>query len=270
MKNIQLNDITNTFKQAVLNDIHHLRKNLGDTFENSDLALLENLFSETRLLLDQALDDSKTKSFYEKYTVFSEICEIWFKFWQHYKDDSQAAKFIHDIDDITNRAITYMRLCLSVSLINENKTNEYQADLEKITRGYFLLSETIDVFSDYISISELKQVYNAATNVIAVCDRDLKEFFKDNNLSTARLDMLGKLQHPSRSNLVTQLRASCSLIILNIEKYIKSNSEKLSIEDKSQSNKNYIMKFAGVFEGDLEFEAIMTQIKADREGFSEI
>ena len=128
MKTIQINNIANTFDKAVWNDIHHLRKHLDNTFENSDRALLENVFSETRLLLNRALDDLQTESYYEKCIIFSKISDVWFEFWQHYKDNPQAVNFVCYVDDITNRAITYMHLCRSISLINENHTNEYKVD----------------------------------------------------------------------------------------------------------------------------------------------
>ncbi len=124
--------------------------------------------------------------------------------WKPYKNNFEAINIITTLDNLTNYSIAYSYLFLSLSLINEGKTGQYKDDLERIVRGFLLLSEIVDVFTDYFSVSELKQIYCGAKNAISVSGRDIREHFENSSLS----------------NLATQLRAYSSLIVLKIEEYI--------------------------------------------------
>ncbi|MEM9273407.1 MAG: hypothetical protein AAGA80_10665 [Cyanobacteria bacterium P01_F01_bin.143] len=89
-------------------------------------------------------------------------------------------------------------------------------NLKKIVSGFLLLSEVIDVFIDLFSIEELNQIYDSVENIFNTSSRDIKKYFEDGfNLS----------------NLVTQLRAYSSLILIKIEKYIKQQKN-LYLENK--------------------------------------
>lgn len=102
------------------------------------------------------------------------------------------------MDHFTNYLIAYSYLFRSISCINEGRTGEYQKDLERIILGFSLLSEIVDVFLDFFSNYELKQVYNGATNAISLSNRNVIKYF-NNGFEISRL--------------ITQLRAYSSLII---------------------------------------------------------
>ena len=154
-------------------------------------------------MLEQAKSSSKT--YQEKYNTFNQLTNSWFDAWRHYKDIPEAIDLIRLIDHITNFSTAYSYLFLSLSLINEGEIGEYKADLERTVSGFLLLSEIVDVFVSFFSISELKQIHNGARNAISVSVRGVEEYF-ENSLEL--------------SNLVTQLKAYSSLIILKIEEHI--------------------------------------------------
>ena len=214
MNNIQMKGVNSTLSQVVLEDINYLKQHLDDILVNSDQTLIENLIEETEFLLEQAKSSSKT--YQEKYSTFNQLTNSWFDAWRHYKDIPEAIDLIRLIDHLTNFSTTYSYLFLSLSLINEGKIGEYKADLERTVSGFLLLSEIVDVFVSFFSISELKQIHNGARNAISVSVRGVEEYF-ENGLEL--------------SNLVTQLKAYSSLIILKIEEHINR------LEELEQSSK---------------------------------
>ncbi len=205
MNNIQIKGIESTVSQVPLKDIKYLKQHLDDTLKSSDRTLIKNLIKETEFLLEQAKDDSKT--YQERYVAFKQLTEAWFSAWQHYKNHTEAIDFIRSIDNLTNYSTAYSYLFLSLSLINEGKTGQYRDDLERTVSGFLWLSEIVDVFWNYFSVSELKQIYYGAKNAIFVSDRNIREYFETD------LEL---------SNLVTQLRAYSSLIVLKIEEHINN------------------------------------------------
>lgn len=112
--------------------------------------------------------------------------------------------------------MAYSYLCLSLSLINEGTVGEYKTDLTRIVSGFCFLSEIVDVFINLFSVSELKQIQADARKAISVSVRNIKEYFEN------ALEL---------SNLVTQLRAYSSLIVLKIEQHINLIQE---IENKKR------------------------------------
>lgn len=227
MNNIQIKEIDSTLSQVVLEDIQRLKQHLNDILAISDRVLIGNLIEETEFFLEQAKDTSK--NYQEKYDIFHQLTQSWFDVWNHYKNTLESIDLIRSIDHITNYSIAYSYLCLSLSLINEGKTGEYKADLERTVSGFLLLSEIIDVFIDFFSVSELEQIYNGARNAISVSIRDATEYF-ENGLEL--------------SNLVTQLRAYSSLIVLKIEEntdtleeFKQSTNVIVETESSSRSDK---------------------------------
>ncbi len=213
MNSIEMKGVDSNLSQVVLEDIQYLKQHLDHILASSDQTLIENLIEETEFLLEQAKDDSKT--YEEKYNVFNQLTESWFDVWHHYKDTPEALDLIRLIDHLINYSTAYSYLCLSLSLINEGRLGEYETDLERIVSGFLLLSEIVDVFVGFFSISELKQIYSAAKKAIFVSTREVREYFeKDLKLS----------------NLVTQLRAYSSFLILKIEEHIKSTGLTLESE----------------------------------------
>jgi hypothetical protein len=213
MNSIQIKEVDSTLSQVVLEDIQYLKQHLSDIFAISDQTLIENLIEETEFFLDQAKDASKT--YQERYEIFNQLTQSWFDAWKHYKNTPEAIDLIRLIDHIINYCVAYSYLCRSLSLINESRMSEYKVELERIVSGFLLLSEIVDVFVDFFSASELKQIYNGARNAISVSIREVTEYF-ENGLEL--------------SNLVTQLRAYSSLIVLKIEAHTKSTESTLEAE----------------------------------------
>lgn len=215
MNNIQIKGVESTLSQVVLEDIKYLKQHLDDVLKSSDKTLIKNLINETEFRLEQAKDDSK--SYHERYVVFTQSTQALFDEWEHYKNYPEAINLIRTIDHLTNYSIAYSYLFLSLSLINEGKTGQYEDDLERIVRGFLLLSGIVDVFTDYFSVSELQQIYCGAKNAISVSARNIREYF-ENDLEL--------------SNLVTQLRAYSSLIVLKIVEHT-NNTNLIQNIDKS-------------------------------------
>ena len=136
--------------------------------------------------------------------VFQTISDSWFDLYKRHKGNINAAESIKTIDNVTNYALAYSKLFLSLYLINEDKTGKYKDDLNKIVSGYFLLCETIDVFVELFSIEELEQINYGVENAVFVSNRSIADYFEED------LEI---------SNLITQLRAYSSLILLKIEEY---------------------------------------------------
>lgn len=216
MYNIQRKKDQNTFSQ-VLEDINYLKQHLNNVLKESDQTSIQNLIDETEFLLKQAKDDSKT--YQERYLILKQLTEQYLTNWRHYKNDLNAMGLIELIDNLTNYSTAYLKLFLALFYINEGNTGQYKDDLQRVVSGYLLLSETIDVFSKYFSISELKQIYDGAKKAILVSDRDIIEYFE------SELEL---------SNLVTQLRAYSSLIVLKIEEHLDQETNSLDFWESLQ------------------------------------
>jgi hypothetical protein len=248
MNNIQIKGIDITLSQVVSEDIHYLKQHLDYIFTISDQTLIQNWIEETEFFLIQAKDNSKT--YEERYLAFTQLSESWFDVHKQYKDTPEAIEVIRAIDHLTNYSIAYSYLFLSLSLINEGGIGEYRADLERIVSGFLLLSEIVDVFAEFFSISELKQIYDGAKNVISVSARDVTEYFEDGLES---------------SNLVTNLRAYSSLIVLKVEEHIKSVESTLEPEPTHLKSKLEIdlssspwwEQIAGTFAGKSVYDEAM-------------
>jgi len=248
MNKIQIKGVDSTLSQVVLEDIYYLKQHLDDIFTSSDQTLIKNLIEETEFFLSQPKDDSKT--YEERYITFTQLTKSWFDVHKHYKDTPEAIELIRAIDHLTNYSIAYSYLFLSLSLINEGRIGEDRADLERTVSGFLLLSEIVDVFAGFFSISELKQIYDDARNALSVSARDVTEYF-DNGLEL--------------SNLVTQLRAYSSLIVLKVEEHIKSVESTLEAEATHLKSKLEIdlssspwwEQIAGTFAGNSVYDEAM-------------
>ena len=206
MDSIQIIELKENLDKNILEDLQYLQKQLDAKLKSPDVTLIDNLIKETRFLFEQILDDSKTKKYHDKYLIFQEISDNWIDTWRHFNNKVEAIEFGDSVAHFTNYSTAHSYLFLSLSLINEDRTGEYEHDLKRIVSGFLLLSEVIDVFIDFLDISQLNQIYNSVENIFNASSRDIKEYFKDG------FDL---------SNLVTQLRAYSSLILIKIEKYLK-------------------------------------------------
>jgi hypothetical protein len=204
MNSIQIKGVDSTLSQVVAEDVRYLKQHLDNIFSNSETTFIDNCIQETEILLEQVNDTAK--SYQEKYAIFQQVTQSWYDVWSHYKHIPAAIDLGEKINHITDSSTAYSYLCLSVSLINEGRTNDYKTDLERIVSGFLFLSEIIDVFVEFFSQSELAQIYDGAQNAIAISQRTVREYFeKDVEIS----------------NTETQLRAYSSLIVLKIDEYLK-------------------------------------------------
>jgi hypothetical protein len=235
MNNIQIKGIDITISQVVLEDIQYLKHHLDNVFSSSDQILIENLIEETEFSLEQAKDGSKT--YQERHVIWKQLTESWFGVWNRYKNTPEAIDLIKSIDYLTTYSMAYSYLFLSLARINEGRTGEYRADLERIVSGFLLLSEIVDVFVSFFSLPELDQIYDRAMNAISISARDVTEYFETD---------------PELSNLITQLRAYSSLIASKVDEHIK-NTEPTLRADLAQSESDTLR-------ADEEFEAISDRL----------
>jgi hypothetical protein len=215
MNNLQSSVDEENLGQVLLKNLQDIKDKLAQIVTVSDRIILDNLLQETKILLDQVTDNSKT--YQERYEILAKINELWFQVWKKYKQEDSALDLIEIINEFTDRMIAYFKLFLSLTLINEGKTGEEKADLMRVVEGSLILSETIDVFIDVFADSELEQIYKGAINALSLSNRNLIEYFQDTETS----------------HLVTQLRAYSSLIILRIQE--RFNPQNVSSETTSNS-----------------------------------
>lgn len=221
MSNIQIKGIDSAFSQAVLEELQYLKQHFDSVLISSDQILIENLIQETELLLEQVKDDSKT--YQEKYEILNQLTESWFNVWEQYKDISGAIDLIRSIDHLSNYFIAYSYLCLSLTLINEGKVGEYETDLQRTVSGFLLLSQVVDVFISFFSVLELEQIYVGAKNALTSSTRDVMTYFEHG------LEL---------SQLVTQLRAYSSLVVLRIEQNFQEIGATLEAETTQSKTEN--------------------------------
>ncbi|MBE9089665.1 hypothetical protein IQ232_07655 [Microcystis aeruginosa LEGE 11464] len=200
--------------QFLLENLQNITDKLDQIVTDSDRIILDNLLQETKILVEQVKDNSKT--YQARADIFCQIDELWFQVWEQYKNEGSAINLIEIINEFTDRVTAYAKLFIGLAQINEGKTGEEKADLIRVVEGSLLLSETIDVFIDMFADSELEQIYQGAKNALSVSNRTITEYFQDTDKS-----------------LVTQLRAYYSLIIFRIQE--RFNPKNVSSETTSHS-----------------------------------
>ena len=204
MSSIQIEGLEKNASEAILDNIRYIQDKFNGSLDDSDKTIITNAIEETRFRLNIAQDNSKTNTYYDKHLIFQSINESWFNLHEYYKYNIDTLELIKTIDCVTNYSIAYSKLFHSLYLINEDRTDIYKDNLEKIVSGYRSLCETIDIFIELFSIEELEQINYGAKNAISVSKRDMAQYFRED------LEI---------SNLVIQLRAYSSLIILNFEEH---------------------------------------------------
>ena len=214
MNSLQTSVERENLGQFLLENLQNITDKLDQIVTDSDRIILDNLLQETKILVEQVKDNSKT--YQARADIFYQIDELWFQVWEQYKNEGSAINLIEIINEFTDRVTAYAKLFISLAQINEGKTGEEKADLIRVVEGSLLLSETIDVFIDMFADSELEQIYQGAKNALSVSNRTITEYFQDTDKS-----------------LVTQLRAYYSLIIFRIQE--RFNPSNVSSETTSHS-----------------------------------
>ncbi len=214
MNSLQTSVERENLGQLLLENLQNITDKLDQIVTDSDRIILDNLLQETKILVEQVKDNSKT--YQARADIFYQINKLWFQVWKQYRDEDSALELIQYIDQFTNQITAYNQLFISLAQINEGKTGEEKADLIRVVEGSLLLSETIDVFIDMFADSELEQIYQGAKNALSVSNRTITEYFQDTDKS-----------------LVTQLRAYYSLIIFRIQE--RFNPKNVSSETTSHS-----------------------------------
>ncbi|GBD53555.1 hypothetical protein D3800_00805 [Microcystis aeruginosa NIES-298] len=215
MNSLQTSVERENLGQFLLENLQDITDKLDQIVTDSDRIILDNLLQETKILVEQVKDNSKT--YQARADIFCQIDELWFQVWEQYKNEVSALELIQYIDQFTNQITAYNQLFIGLAQINEGKTGEEKADLIRVVEGSLLLSETIDVFIDMFADSELEQIYQGAKNALSVSNRTITEY----------------LQDTETSDLVTQLRAYSSLIIFRIQE--RFNPKNVSSETTSHS-----------------------------------
>ena len=214
MNSLQTSVERENLGQLLLENLQNITDKLDQIVTDSDRIILDNLLQETKILVEQVKDNSKT--YQARADIFYQIDKLWFQVWKQYRDEDSALELIQYIDQFTNQITAYNQLFISLAQINEGKTGEEKADLIRVVEGSHILSETIDVFIDMFADSELEQIYQGAKNALSVSNRTITEYFQDTDKS-----------------LVTQLRAYSSLIIFRIQE--RFNPSNVSSETTSHS-----------------------------------
>ena len=209
MTNIQLEGLEIRASKIILDDLEYIQDKFNYLLNNSEVIAINNVIKETKVKINLTKDNLKNKSYYDKYLIFNQISESWFDLHEQCKSSVKNFKFVETIDNITNYSIAYSKLFLSLYLINEDKVERYKDNFKKIVSGFLLLSETIDVFIELFSIEELEQINYGVENAISISKRDITEYVEE------ELEI---------SNLVTQMRAYSSLIILKIKEINNSTN----------------------------------------------
>jgi hypothetical protein len=214
MNSLQTSVERENLGQLLLENLQNITDKLDQIVTDSDRIILDNLLQETKILVEQVKDNSKT--YQARADIIYQIDKLWFHVWKQYRDEDSALELIQYIEQFTNQITAYNQLFISLAQINEGKTGEEKADLIRVVEGSLLLSETIDVFIDMFADSELEQIYQGAKNALSVSNRTITEYFQDTDKS-----------------LVTQLRAYYSLIIFRIQE--RFNPSNVSSETTSHS-----------------------------------
>ena len=209
MTNIQLEGLEIRASKLILDDLDYIQDKFNYLLNNSEVIAINNVIKETKIKINLVNDNLKNTSYYDRHLIFNQISDFCLDLHEEYKNSIEAFELIKTIDTVTNYSIAYSKMFLSLYLINEDKLERYKDNFKKIVSGFLLLSETIDVFIELFSIEELEQINYGVENAISISKRDITEYVEE------ELEI---------SNLVTQMRAYSSLIILKIKEINNSTN----------------------------------------------
>jgi len=127
MNSLQTSVERENLGQLLLENLQNITDKLDQIVTDSDRIILDNLLQETKILVEQVKDNSKT--YQARADIFYQIDKLWFQVWKQYRDEDSALELIQYIDQFTNQITAYNQLFISLAQINEGKTGEEKADL---------------------------------------------------------------------------------------------------------------------------------------------
>ena len=216
MHTIQIQEFNNISDQKIyLENIEYLKQHLNEILEVSEQTLAENLIKETNILLKQAEDDSKT--YRAKEEIFHKLKKIWQEHWDHYGDRPEAIDLMKSIKNLRKYFGAHYCIFRGLSLINEKRTGNKQEDRNRMGSGLLIILNILDRFIEYFSITQLKQIYLQAKNILFSINRDIDEYLEEKGEGLTHHEF--------------QLPHYCNSIILKIEQSV----DKSYLIEKSQS-----------------------------------
>lgn len=224
MNNVQIEKFYNTPNQNISNYIQNIKHHLNEVVSNSEQIYIQNLIEETEIVLKKVTVIDNSITYREKGELFLELNKSWLDLWGHYKHIPEAVELMSSIDYITNFCMGYAKLFLGISLVNEEKVGDEEIDLKNTVAGCQLIAETIDVFTNIFSISDLTQMSENADKILSNSTRNLTEYYEDSR---------------ETSNLITQLRGYCSLIIMRVNEYLTKIESSFEEENQEINDQSY-------------------------------
>jgi hypothetical protein len=216
MQTIQIQGFNNISDQNIyLENIEYLKQHLNEILEISEQTLAENLIKETEILLKQTQDTSKT--YRAKEEIFRKLTRVWREHWDHYGDRPEAIDLIKSIKNLRKYFGVYYHIFRGLSLINEKRTGNKQEDRNRMGSGLLIILNTLDHFIEYFSITQLKQIYLQAKNILFSINRDIDEYLEEKGEGFTHHEF--------------GLPTYCNSIILKIERSVN----KFYLIEKSQS-----------------------------------
>jgi len=106
---------------------------------------------------------------------------------------------------------------LGLSLVNEERTDNKKEDRNRIGSGLLIILNTLDSFIEYFSITQLRQIYLQAKNILFSINRDIDEYLEDKGEVLTHYEFV--------------LPTYCNSILLKIERFV----DKSYLIEKSQS-----------------------------------
>jgi hypothetical protein len=94
--------------QFLLENLQNITDKLAQIVIDSDRIILDNLLQETKILVEQVKDNSKT--YQARADIFYQINKLWLQVWKQYKNEISAINLIEIINEFTDRVTAYNQL----------------------------------------------------------------------------------------------------------------------------------------------------------------
>jgi len=123
MNSLQTSVERENLGQLLLENLQNITDKLDQIVTDSDRIILDNLLQETKILVEQVKDNSKT--YQARADIFYQIDKLWFQVWKQYRDEDSALELIQYIDQFTNQITAYNQLFGVVDLGPEDPKESY-------------------------------------------------------------------------------------------------------------------------------------------------